>query len=63
MKNREKKLLPFPKPPKVAGTSTIIAQIGRERFAIHLEIEDLTPEAPLVLGKGESKRGALKIVK
>ena len=57
MKNRQKKVLPFPKPPEGPVTSTIIAQIGRERFAIHLEIEDLPPEATVALER-EGQEGS-----
>jgi hypothetical protein len=46
MKNRTNNVLPFPKAPEEAGTPTIIAQIGSERFAIHIQIEDLPPAAP-----------------
>ena len=63
MKNREKKVLSFPKPPAEPETSTLIIQIGRERFAIHLEIEDLPPAAPLVMLQRRSKKATLTIVK
>ena len=43
MPNRKNNVLPFPKPPEEPGTSTIIAQIGSERFAIHMQVEDLPP--------------------
>ena len=46
MKNRKNNVLPFQEPPEGPGTSTIIAQIGSERFAIHLQIEDLPPATP-----------------
>jgi hypothetical protein len=50
MKNRKTNVLPFPKPPEEeSGISTIIAQIGRERFAIHMWPEDLPPAAPPVM--------------
>jgi len=48
MKNHNKKVLPFPAPPEEPAASTIIVQIGSERFAIHYEIEDLPPVAPLL---------------
>jgi hypothetical protein len=51
MKNSQKKVLPFPKPPEEPGAQTIICQIGGERFAIHYEIEDLPPAAPLLQWK------------
>jgi hypothetical protein len=40
MKNRTNNVLPFPKPPEERGTSTIICQIGSERFAIHMQVEN-----------------------
>jgi hypothetical protein len=60
MKNRQKKVLEFPKPPQESGARTIVCKIGDERFAIHYEIEDLPPAAPLVLWDQE---GNCKIVK
>jgi hypothetical protein len=41
MKNGKNNELPFPKPPEGPGTSAI--QIGCERFAIHMQVEDLPP--------------------
>jgi hypothetical protein len=49
MKNHKNNVLPFPRPPEEPGTSTIIAQIGSERFAIHVQIEDLPPAAAAVV--------------
>jgi len=46
MKNRKNNLFPFPKPRREPGTSTIIAQIGSDRFAIHMRFEDLPPAPP-----------------
>jgi hypothetical protein len=46
MKNRKNYVLPFPKPPEEPGISTIICQIGSERFAIHMQVEDLPPASP-----------------
>jgi hypothetical protein len=64
MKNRKNNVLPFPKPPEEPGTSTIICQIGSERFAIHMQVEDLPPAPPpLVMVKRSSKKAAFKIVK
>ena len=64
MKNRKKYVLPFPEPTEEPGTSTIIAQIGSERFAIHMQIEDLPPAAPpLVMWKRRPKKAPSKIVK
>jgi hypothetical protein len=48
MKNSPKNVLPFPIPPKEPGASTIVIQIGDERFAIHWEIEELPPVPPLL---------------
>ena len=48
MRNSQKKVLPFPKPREEPGAHTIVCQIGDERFAIHYEIEDLPPVAPVV---------------
>jgi hypothetical protein len=53
--NRKNNVLPFPKPPEESGTSTIIAQIGSGRFAIHIQVEDLPPALPTVF---TPKRGA-----
>jgi hypothetical protein len=50
MKNRQT-VLQFPKPPQSPQqpqSSTITFQIGRERYAIHYEIEEL-PTAPLLM--------------
>jgi hypothetical protein len=55
MKNRQKKVLEFPKPLEEPVARTIVCQIGDERFAIRYEIEDLPPTAPLVL----SRRGTM----
>ena len=49
MKNRKNNVLPFPKPPEEPGGSTIICQIGSERFAIHMQVEDLPPASPMLL--------------
>jgi hypothetical protein len=49
MKNFKNNVLPFPQPPEEPGTSTIIAQIGSERFRIHIQVEDLPPALPTVL--------------
>ncbi len=50
MKNRTGKLLCFPRPlPQPSGTTTVTVQIGNDRFAIHFEMEELPPAAPLVV--------------
>jgi hypothetical protein len=64
MKNRKNKVLPFPKPPEEPETSTIIYQIGSERFALHMQFEDLPPAPPpVVMGKRSAKKAPFKIVK
>jgi hypothetical protein len=64
MKNRRNNVFPFPRLPEEPGTSTIIAQIGSERFAIHMQIEDLPPAAPpVVMLKRRTKKAASKVVK
>jgi hypothetical protein len=62
MKNRQKKVLPFPTPPEEPVASTIIVQVGKDRFAIHWEIEELPPASPVVLWRQRVKKAALKIV-
>ena len=57
------KVLEFPKPPEEPGAQTIVCQIGNERFAIHYEIEDLPPAAPLLLWKRGAKKATPKSVK
>jgi hypothetical protein len=64
MKNRQNNVLPFPNPREEPGTSTIMAQIGSERFVIKMQIEELPPAAPpLVMLKRMTKRMPPKIVK
>jgi hypothetical protein len=63
MKNIQKKVLPFPAPSKEPAPSTIVVQIGNDRFAIHWEIEDLPPVAPLVLWKRGADKTTAMIVK
>jgi hypothetical protein len=64
MKNRKDNVLPFPKAPEESGISTIIAQIGSERFAIHMQVEDLPPAAPpVVMRKRRARRTASRIRK
>jgi hypothetical protein len=46
VKNRQKKVLLFPKPPEQPQDQTMTIQVGNQRFAIHYEIENLPP-APL----------------
>ena len=63
MKNHNKKVLPFPASPEEPGAQTIICQIGDERFAIHYEIEDLPPAAPLLPWRRAIETAAAKIAK
>ena len=64
MKNRKNNVLPFPKRLEEPGIQTIIAQIGRERFAIHMQVEDLPPAPPpVVMSKRRAKKAPSKIVK
>jgi hypothetical protein len=56
MKNSQKKVLPFPEPREEPGNSPIVVHIGDERFAIHYEIEDLPPAAPLLPWKRPAKK-------
>jgi hypothetical protein len=59
-KKSEPKVLPFP-PPKQPAPTSLVCQIGSERFAIHWVIEDLPPVAPLIVLKGApSNRKRLK---
>ena len=63
MKNRQKKVLLFPKSPEEPAASTIVVQIGSDRFAIHWEIEELPPAAPLLPWKRAGKKATSKIMK
>jgi len=47
MKKTKNRILPFP-PSRKPTAQIIICQIGSERFAIHMEIEDLPPPAPVI---------------
>jgi hypothetical protein len=52
MKNRQKqvrRVLQFPAPTEEPASSRIVVQIGKERFAIHWEIEEMAPAVPPVL--------------
>ena len=64
MTNRKNNVLLFPKPPEESEISTITCQIGSERFALHIQVEDLPPLAlPLLMPKRRAKKAASKIVK
>ena len=63
MKNRQKKVLPFPKPLEEPAASTIVVQIGKDRFAIHWEMEKLPPAAPIVGLKRPGQQTTVQIVK
>ena len=56
MKNRPKKVLQFPTPPEEPVASTIVVQIGNDRFAIHSEIEELPPTSPLVVWNDKAQK-------
>lgn len=61
MQKNENKILPFPPPASDPARNTIIAQIGRERFAIRYEFEDLpparrTPPPPMPLIKPPTQK-------
>jgi hypothetical protein len=57
-------VLPFPKPPEELDGSTIICQVGSERFAIHMEFEDLPPVSPpMLMPKRRAKKEPSKVVK
>jgi hypothetical protein len=55
MKKTKNRILPFP-PTIAPPAQIIICQIGRERFAIHMEIEDLPPPAPVVQLKPRKRK-------
>jgi len=60
MKNSHKSVLPFPAAPEEPAASTIVVQIGNDRFAIHWEIEELPPAAPLVAVEARGQEGNCK---
>jgi hypothetical protein len=63
MKNRQQMVSPFPKPLDEPAASTIVVQIGKDRFAIHWEMEELPPAAPTVRMKQRGKQATMQIVK
>ena len=66
MTNRTNNVLSFPKPPEEeSGTSTITCQIGSERFALHIQVEDLPPVPAMLLMpvRRARKKAASKIAK
>jgi hypothetical protein len=65
MKNQKNNVLPFPKPSEEEfGISTIICQIGIERFAIHMQVEDLPPAPPpMLMPKRRAKKAPSKVVR
>jgi hypothetical protein len=64
MKNRKNNVLPFPERAEESGMSTIIAQIGSERFAIHFRTEDLPPvQPPLLMPKRKTNKTPSKRAK
>jgi hypothetical protein len=63
MKKRQKNVLPFPKPAEEPAPSTIVVQIGKDRFAIHWEVEELPPAEPVAPRKRQGKQATMQIVK
>ena len=65
MKTRKNNVVPFPKAPVEPGISTITCQIGSERFALHIQVEDLPPVPPMLLMpvRRGKKKAVSKIVK
>jgi hypothetical protein len=63
MNNRKNNVLPFPEPAEQSGISTIVAQIGSERFAIHIQIEDLPPAAAVLRWKRKTNKAPSKTAK
>ena len=63
MKNSRKNVLPFPKALEEPAASPIVVQIGNERFAIHYQIEDLPPAAPLLTWREGGAKALAKTVK
>ena len=61
--NRSKNVLQFATPLRERGPSPITVQIGNERFAIHYQIEELPPAAPMRLAKRAPTKSSLKIFK
>jgi hypothetical protein len=55
MKNPQKKVLPFTKPPEQPKVSTIIVQMFGQRMAIHCAAEELPPLPPLLQFKRPGK--------
>ena len=63
MKTAQNKLLHFPKQPEESTTSPIVFQIGKERFAIHYQVENLPPVAPLLQWKRPGKKARVKRIR
>jgi hypothetical protein len=58
MKTSQKELLQFPAPLEQPENSTITVHIGGDHFAIHYQIEDLPPPAPVLRMQKTKKRAA-----
>ena len=57
-KKNEKKVLFFPAPPEERVVTSMTMQVGRDRFAIHWEIEDLPPVVePLIPLEAPPRKG------
>jgi hypothetical protein len=57
MKKPKNKILPFPPSKQQPAAQSITCQIGSRRFAIHYEVEDLPPLAPLIHLKSPPRKG------
>jgi hypothetical protein len=57
-KKSEKKVLLFPAPPEERVVTSMTMQVGKDRFVIHWEIEDLPPVVePLILLEAPPRKG------
>jgi hypothetical protein len=62
MKKPENKILLFPQP-KEPTAQTVVCQIGSERFALHIEVEDLPPLAAVIELKPTGRKGKTRVVR
>lgn len=55
--SKSKNVLSFPERPRVEEESgqVIICQVGSERFALHIQVEDLPPVRPAIPMKRKNK--------
>jgi hypothetical protein len=54
VEKKRKKILPFPAPVPPMVNTTIICEIGDERFALHWHIEELEPRSLVVVKAARS---------